>query len=185
MKGVIWKIEGRKSIVLFQNGDFRAIPTPPDAQTGMAVTVSYNKKRLFVFAGILCALVIAAVFSALMYFLPAGYIDIIYGQEDRRIIVELTLNRFDHILEARIFSSQPAFSASLPPLTYEELDKGYANILKAASLLPIAPELRIQITHKDIRRAEKIKARLEYLTGAVEEMTGRKLSLTFEIEQYK
>ncbi|MDR1931430.1 MAG: anti-sigma factor domain-containing protein [Spirochaetales bacterium] len=185
MKGVIWKIEGRKSIVLFQNGDFRAIPTPPEAQTGMALTVSYNKKRLFVFAGILCSLVITVVFAALMYFLPAGYIDIIYGREDRRIIVELMVNRFDHILETRIFSSQPAFSASLPPLKYEELDEGYANTLKAASLLPMAPDVRVQITHKDIRRAEKIKARLEYLTKAVEEMTGRKLSLAFEIEQYK
>jgi hypothetical protein len=61
----------------------------------MAVSVSYNKKRIFLFAAALCAIAIAAVSTVVLYFSPAEYIDIIYEQaEDRRIIVELSINRF-------------------------------------------------------------------------------------------
>ncbi|GMO24779.1 MAG: hypothetical protein Pg6A_11800 [Termitinemataceae bacterium] len=184
MKGVIWKIEGRKSIVLFQNGDFRAIPTPVDAQIGMAVSVSYNKKRIFLFASALCAVAIAAVSAAALYFSPAGYIDIIYERaDDRRIIVEFSINRFDRILETRIFSAEAAFSESLPALKHKDVDEGYADTFKAASLLPAASRLRLQITHMDIQRAEELKARFIHLTGELETMTGRTLPLTFEIER--
>jgi hypothetical protein len=188
MKGVIWKIEGRKSIVLFQNGDFRAIPTPTDAQIGMAISVSYNKKRLFLFAAALCAVVIAAVSAAVLYFSPAGYIDFIItyeAEEDRRIIVEFAANRFDRILDTRVFSAEAAFFESLPPLKYKDISDGCANILKAASIFPgnaKNTQALIRITHKDMRRAAEIKDRFIHLTGELELTTGRKLPLTFELE---
>lgn len=185
MKGVIWKIEGKKSIVLFQNGDFRSIPTPPDARTGMAVTVAYNKKLLAVFAGLACA-VIVAVFSILApNFFHAGYIDIIYGRPDeRRIIVELVVNRYDRILETRIFTTETAFAASLPTFDHRHLDDGYANTIMAASLYPVAPEVRVWIAHKNMRKAEEIKTRLLRLTDSLEARTGRALSLSFETELF-
>jgi hypothetical protein len=183
MKGVIWKIEGRKSIVLFQNGDFRAIPTPPDAQIGMAITVSYNKKRLFVFATAVCATVFAAVTAAVLYFSPVGYIDIIYGKaEEQRIIVELAVNRFNRILDTRVFSTEAVFSMSLPPFNHKDINEGYANTITAASVSPAAPEVLIQITHKDIRRAEDLKGRFLRLTESLETKIGRTLSLTFDLE---
>jgi hypothetical protein len=43
MKGVIWKIEGDKSICLMTNGDFRTIPSPQGAEIGMVLSFSYYK----------------------------------------------------------------------------------------------------------------------------------------------
>ncbi|MDR0568194.1 MAG: anti-sigma factor domain-containing protein [Spirochaetaceae bacterium] len=187
MKGVIWKIDGRKSVVLFQNGDFRAIATPPDARVGMTVTVSYNKKRIFLFAGALCAVVIAAVLPAVFYFSPAGYFDcIIAYKEDRRIIVECAVNHFDRIFETRIFSAEKLFSESLPELKHKRFDDGYAAILKSASVLPVKAKktrILIRIAHKDLNRAEKIKERIIHLNGELKTATGRALPLTFEIER--
>ena len=42
MKGVIVQVGHPKSIVLFNNGKIRAIPTPADCQVGMVVTVKFN-----------------------------------------------------------------------------------------------------------------------------------------------
>ena len=42
MKGVIVQIGNPKSIVLFNNGKIKAIPTPANCQVGMVVTVKYN-----------------------------------------------------------------------------------------------------------------------------------------------
>jgi hypothetical protein len=184
MKGVIWKIEGQKSIVLFRNGDFRAIPTPPDAQIGMAVTVSYNKKQIAIFALVVCAAVFAVVSAAVLYFSPVGYIDIVYGKaEEQRIIVELAVNRFDRILDTRLFSTEVAFSTSLPPFNHRNIDEGYANTITAASVSPATPEVFIQITHKDIQRAVELRWRFLHLTESLEAKTGRTLSLTFELER--
>ncbi|MDR0562123.1 MAG: anti-sigma factor domain-containing protein [Spirochaetaceae bacterium] len=187
MKGIIWKIEGQKSIVLFQNGDFRAVPTPPDAQTGMTVTVSYNRKRMVLFAAVLFAAVAAAVSGTVLYFSPAGYIDIIvYAQEDdRRIIVEFAANRFDRILEIRHFSTESSFAESLPPLKYKDIDEACADALKAASLFfPSAKEsqARIQITHRNIQRAQELKTRFTRIIESIEEMTGRRLLAAFKVE---
>ncbi|MDR0525776.1 MAG: anti-sigma factor domain-containing protein [Spirochaetaceae bacterium] len=183
MKGVIWKIEGRKSVVLFQNGDFRAIPTPPDAQPGMTVTVSYNRKRIILFAALLCA----ATVSGFLYFSPAGYIDLIIydSEEDRRIIVEFAANRFGRILEIHRFSTEPSFAESLPPLKYKDIDEACADTLKAASLFfpsARASQVRIHITYQNIQEAEKLKTRLVRIIEGLEEMTGRKLRTLFKLE---
>jgi len=42
MKGVIVQVGEPKSIVLFNNGKIRAIPTPLNCHVGMVVTVKYN-----------------------------------------------------------------------------------------------------------------------------------------------
>ena len=42
MKGVIVQVGEPKSIILFNNGKIQAIPTPPNCQVGMVVTVKYN-----------------------------------------------------------------------------------------------------------------------------------------------
>jgi uncharacterized protein (TIGR00156 family) len=44
MKGVIVQVGEPKSIVLFNNGKIRAIPTPADCRVGMVVTVKLNNK---------------------------------------------------------------------------------------------------------------------------------------------
>ena len=42
MKGVIVQLGHPKSIVLFNNGKIRAIPTPANCHVGMVVTVKFN-----------------------------------------------------------------------------------------------------------------------------------------------
>ena len=42
MKGVIVQVGHPKSIVLFNNGKIRAIPTPADCHVGTVVTVKFN-----------------------------------------------------------------------------------------------------------------------------------------------
>jgi hypothetical protein len=44
MKGVIVQVGEPKSIVLFNDGKIRAIPTPADCHVGMVVTVQFNNK---------------------------------------------------------------------------------------------------------------------------------------------
>jgi hypothetical protein len=44
MKGVIVQAGEPKSIVLFNDGKIRAIPTPADCRVGMVVTVKFNNK---------------------------------------------------------------------------------------------------------------------------------------------
>ena len=53
------------------------------------------------------------------------------------------------------------------------------------SLLPMALKVRLQITHKDMRRAEELKAWFVHKTKPIEEMTGHKLPLSFEIDQLR
>ncbi len=55
MKGVIVQVGEPKSIVLFNNGKIRAIPTPADCHVGMVVSVELNN-RLKIIA-IICAAV--------------------------------------------------------------------------------------------------------------------------------
>jgi hypothetical protein len=184
MKGVIWKIAGRKSIVLFQNGDFRAIPTPPDAQIGMAITVLYNRRLIAIFAAAVYAVVIAVVSAIVLYFSPVGYIDITYGKaKEQRITVELVVNRFDRILDANISSAESGFTESLPLFKHKGLNEGYTNAIITASLYPATPKILLQITHKDTRRIEELKERLLRLTESLEAKTGRILSPTFELER--
>jgi hypothetical protein len=57
MKAVIMQIHGKKSIVLFSNGKFGTIPTPPGCEEGSVVTIYFNK-RLKLLAIILAAILL-------------------------------------------------------------------------------------------------------------------------------
>lgn len=59
MKGVIVQVGEPKSIVLFNNGRIRAIPTPADCHVGMVVTVKLNS-TLKIMAIILAAVLLLA-----------------------------------------------------------------------------------------------------------------------------
>ncbi|MDR0409774.1 MAG: anti-sigma factor domain-containing protein [Spirochaetaceae bacterium] len=59
MKAVIMQVRGKKSIVLFSNGKFGTIPTPPGCEEGSVVTI-YVNKRLKLLAIILAAAVLLA-----------------------------------------------------------------------------------------------------------------------------
>ena len=56
MKGVIVQVGHPKSIVLFNNGKIRFIPTPDNCHIGMVVTVKYNNllKIMMIFLAAVC-----------------------------------------------------------------------------------------------------------------------------------
>lgn len=57
MKAVIMQVRGKKSIVLFNNGKFGMIPTPPGCEEGSVVTIHLNN-RLKILAIILAAVLL-------------------------------------------------------------------------------------------------------------------------------
>ncbi|MCL2069684.1 MAG: hypothetical protein FWH19_01700 [Treponema sp.] len=59
MKGVIVQVGHPKSIVLFNNGRIRAIPTPANCQVGMVVTMKYNNLLKIMIIGFVAVLLIA------------------------------------------------------------------------------------------------------------------------------
>ena len=59
MKGVIVQVGHPKSIVLFNNGKIKAIPTPEDGHVGMVVTVKFNSLLKIMIISLAAALLIA------------------------------------------------------------------------------------------------------------------------------
>jgi len=59
MKGVIVQIGEPKSIVLFNNGKIRAIPTPLNCHVGMVVTVKFNQTPKILIAAFTAILLVA------------------------------------------------------------------------------------------------------------------------------
>ncbi|MDR2793798.1 MAG: hypothetical protein LBB61_09070 [Treponema sp.] len=60
MKGVIVQVGEPKSIVLYNNGKIRAIPTPEGCHVGMVVTVKLNNKLKIIGITIAAVLLAAA-----------------------------------------------------------------------------------------------------------------------------
>jgi hypothetical protein len=69
MKGVIVQTGHPKSIVLFNNGKIRAIPTPANCHVGMVVTVKINNLLKIIFITLAALLLIAlGIFIGARYF---------------------------------------------------------------------------------------------------------------------
>jgi hypothetical protein len=87
VKGVIMKVGEQKSVVLFTNGKFGSIPTPKNAQAGMVIHISYNRKRIAFFA-VIAALVLAALLAGVcsFFFNTVGYREAGKGIQNGRFI---------------------------------------------------------------------------------------------------
>jgi uncharacterized protein YdeI (BOF family) len=57
MQGVVVELGNPKSIVLFNNGRIRSLPTPPDCHVGMVISLKYNY-RLAVTLAVLAAILL-------------------------------------------------------------------------------------------------------------------------------
>jgi hypothetical protein len=67
MRGVVVKIENSTTIVMFNNGKIGRIPTPRGCKRGMVVTVSLNKKFIFLpVMGIVLLILLGGIFGFLM-----------------------------------------------------------------------------------------------------------------------
>jgi hypothetical protein len=87
VKGVIMKVGEQKSAVLFTNGKFGSIPTPKNAQVGMVIHISYNRKKIALFAA-LAALVLTLVGVCFFYFKTAGHKKIGESVQNEQFIEE-------------------------------------------------------------------------------------------------
>jgi hypothetical protein len=195
MKGVIWKIEDKKSTVLFTNGDFRVIRTPEGAEIGTVIAVNYNRKALYMLTGIAALLLIFACVGAVSYFSPAAYIDITYQQKkgnaaDTQVIVELAVNRYGRIVAVRSFSAGGTLVVHSLSLQHQKMEAGYAAIVREGSSLPKSKpagkaQIAVTIAQKDLEKAETLRGLLLKETAAIEADTGYKLSVTIDVYQIK
>ena len=72
MKGVIVQVGHPKSIVLFNNGKIRAIPTPGNCHVGMVVTVKFNNLLKIVIITLAAVILVAlGIFIGSIYFTGA------------------------------------------------------------------------------------------------------------------
>ena len=68
MKGVIVQVGHPKSIVLFNNGKIRAIPTPANCHVGMVVTVKFNNLlKIIIIALAAVLLIVLGIFIGANY----------------------------------------------------------------------------------------------------------------------
>jgi hypothetical protein len=184
MKGVICEIKGRESVALFTDGKFRKVPTPENAITGTVINVYWNKKLYTALLAGALVLLAGIITAAALYFSTAGFLDITYGsKDDVQVIVELAYNRYERILEVSGFTQDAAQSLKSLEPDSKNLEKGYADVILAAALLPAKKpnkkvHVSVRISDRDTNRAEGIKERLLSLTEQLEKDGGRRLSLT-------
>lgn len=190
MKGVIWKIEDKKSTVLFTNGDFRVMPLPAGAEIGAVVTVSYNRKALYALAGVIFLLIAAACFGAVSWFSPAAYIDITYWQKkdgaETQVVVELAANRYGRIVAARPFSADGTLVVHSLSLKFQKAEAAYAAVIIAGNGLPKSraggrARITVTVAQKNIEQAEILRGLLLRETAALEAETGRALEVTADV----
>lgn len=195
MKGVIWKIEDDKSIVLFTNGDFRVMPAPEGAEVGTVVSVSYNRKALYAIAGIICLLLAAVCFGAVSCFSPVAYIDITYqqkkdGDAETKAVIELAANRWGRVVAARSFSADGTLVVHSLSLKFQKTEAAYAAVVRAGSGLPkhkSKGKARVSVTvaQKDIEKAETLRGLLLRQTPALEAESGLRLDVTIDVYRIK
>jgi hypothetical protein len=186
MKGVIMRAGPQKSIVLFNNGKFGTIPTPPNGETGMIVSVSYNKKAAVLLGLLCCAVLLCAMLAAgWLYFTPAGLLHLRYGEGETAALVELAYNRFSRIVDYRPLNAQAVSPlADIASIRHSPVPAAYERLIKTLSRSPALmahTTARVRIAQDDLSRAKAIERDLSLRSESLMTAAGRRLSVTFEL----
>ena len=155
MRGVITEINGNKCIVLFNNGKIGSIPMPGYAKVGTVVTVSRDRKGIFILAALLCATLIAAFFAwRFLYGASVGYLYVANGPVE----MEFSYNRFERVLDARPLT-QPAVKI-VAELLYQnkKVEDVFLHFSQAEK------RVRVYIAQDDLAKARELEQRLRVLT---------------------
>ncbi|MDR2535001.1 MAG: hypothetical protein LBD29_03095, partial [Treponema sp.] len=183
MKGVIMQIDGKKSIVLFNNGKIGAIPTPAHCRVGSVVTVSSNRKAVILSAALVCAVLLCAVLTAgLLYFKSAGYIHITYGDKDGAS-VELSYNRFKRILGVRPLNVQAVAPLAELAVRHKKIERVYETIMLSfinSTGVP-AQNIIVGIAQDDLAQAKEIERGLTLLTEPLSTAAAERFSARFDL----
>jgi hypothetical protein len=172
MKGVIMKKGDKKSIVLFNNGEFSSIPTPLHCEVGTVVTVSYNRKRILFFVSLACALLLCFFFLArFLCFTPAGFLRISYGgKNETNAALELTYNRMERITKIRPLTQNAVEAAAGLPAVNKKIPIAYGEVIVAFLRSPDIPSqntVTVAIAQDNLSRAKMIKQNLSLLSGVL------------------
>jgi hypothetical protein len=185
MKGVIMRVEGRKSIVLFNNGTIGAIPTPPHCQEGAVITVSFNKKRAALFVLLVCAILVCAVFAArFFYFTPAGYLHIALENGAAGGSAELAYNRASRVIAFRPLDTRTAAEMAEVSIRHKKLEDAYADMVMALAASPNAQgrfTARVRIAHDNLAKAKEIERALSLLSEPLMAASSAQFSTSFEL----
>ncbi|MDR1179324.1 MAG: hypothetical protein LBK44_02365 [Spirochaetales bacterium] len=171
MKGVVVRLDGKKSIVLFNNGKIGRILNPPQCRVGMIVDVRHNRKRIFLAAVI--ALVLAALFlcAKYLYFSPVGYLQITYEQgEHFKVAVELEYNRLGRVVDTRPLHTKTFSPLGEMDVHGKRIDEAYKEVsLAIISALPRDAETwaDVRIAQDDLEATTEISQCLGSLTGEI------------------
>ncbi|MDR1388835.1 MAG: hypothetical protein LBJ31_02535, partial [Treponema sp.] len=133
MKGVIMQKGDKKSIVLFNNGEFSSIPTPPHCEVGTVITVSYNRKKIILFVSLACTLLLCLFLLArFLYFTPAGFLRIAYnGKNESSAAVELTYNRMERIMKIRPLTQNMVEAVARLSAVNKKIPASYEEVITA------------------------------------------------------
>jgi hypothetical protein len=163
MKGVIMKKGDKKSIVLFNNGEFRSIPTPTHCEVGTVVAVSYNRKKMVLFISFACILLLCFFFLArFLYFTPIGFLQISYGGKNETAI-ELTYNRMERITKIRPLTQNAVETVAGLSAVNKKIPAAYEELIVAFLCSPDIPPqntVTVAIAQDNLSRAKMIEQNL-------------------------
>jgi hypothetical protein len=170
MKGVIMKKGDKKSIVLFNNGEFRSMPTPPHCEVGTVVAGFYNRRRIIFFVSLSCALLLCFFFLArFLYVTPAGFLRISYGgKNEANVAIELTYNRIERITKIRPLTQNAVETAAGLSAANKKIPDAYGEVIAAFLGSPVIPPqttVTVAIAQDNLSRAKTIERNLSLLAS--------------------
>jgi hypothetical protein len=176
MKGVIMKKGDKKSIVLFNNGEFSSIPTPPHCEVGTVVTVSYNKRKIVLFVSFACILLLCFFFLArFLYFTPVGFLRITYGGQDgTKASIELSYNRMERITKIWPLTQNAVEAAAGLSVVNKKIPAAYGEVITAFLRSPDIPPqntVTVAIAQDNLSRAKTIEQNLSLLSSVPNPIT--------------
>ncbi|MDR1238503.1 MAG: anti-sigma factor domain-containing protein [Treponema sp.] len=170
MKGVIMKKGDKKSIVLFNNGEFRSIPTPPHCEVGTVVFVSYNRNKIVLFVSSACMLLLCFFFFAqFLYFTPAGFLRVSYGDKNETgAASELTYNRVARVAKIRPLTQNAVDTAAGLSAINKKIPAAYGDVIAAFLRSPDIPPqntITVAVAQDNLSRAKTIEQNLSLLAS--------------------
>jgi len=181
MKGMVMQRGERTSVVLYNNGKIGEIPTPPNCEEGIVITISYNRKliallSILLFVAVLCAVLVLRS----VYLNPFGYVQINYGNA----AVELAYNRFQRIIAMRPLSQQAVEPIATLTLNNTKIESAYEKIMLSYARSPSFPvrnTVLVRIAQDNLAGAKTIEQNLLLLSTQLMSATQKEISISFEL----
>jgi len=181
MKGMIMQRGESTSVVLYNNGKIDEIPTPPNCEEGMVITISYNRKLITLFSILLFTAVLCTVLVLRSVYLdPFGYVQINYGNA----AVELAYNRFRRVLAMRPLSQQAVEPIAALSLNNTKIDYAYEKIMLSYARSPLFSAQNtalVRIAQDNLAGAKELEQNLSLLSVPLMSAAQKEMPISFEL----